>query len=116
MPHFQLPRRRCQKFEARRRRCHVCKILDIDFVALLETNRKDFSNKVLTMFCGGRDFQWYWNPPKGRSGGILLGINALTFDIIDIWKGEFSIKLHFKTKATIFVGFDGCLWSSSTRT
>jgi hypothetical protein len=27
MPRFQLPRRRCQKFEARRRRCHVCKIL-----------------------------------------------------------------------------------------
>ncbi|KAL5662453.1 hypothetical protein ACJX0J_029578, partial [Zea mays] len=31
---------------------------DLDFVALLETNRKDFSNEVLTTFCGGRDFHW----------------------------------------------------------
>lgn len=77
---------------------------DLDFVALLETNRKDFSNEVLTTFCGGRDFHWYWNPPKGRSGGILLGINALTFDIIDFWKGEFSIKVHLKNKS------DGFRW------
>jgi hypothetical protein len=27
VPPVQLPRRRCQKFEARRRQCHVCKIL-----------------------------------------------------------------------------------------
>jgi hypothetical protein len=28
MPRFQLPRPRCQKFEALHRRCHVCKILN----------------------------------------------------------------------------------------
>ena len=69
---------------------------DLDFMALLETNRKDFSNEILTTFCGDKDFIWHWNPPKGRSGGILLGINAITIDILDLWQGEFSIKVHLK--------------------
>ena len=30
--------------------------------------------------------------PKGRSGGMLLGINLVSFDIGEIEEGDFSIR------------------------
>jgi hypothetical protein len=48
---------------------------DLDFVALLETGKKDFAQSTLNNFCAGRNFLWHWTEPHGRSGGILLGVN-----------------------------------------
>jgi hypothetical protein len=30
---------------------------------------------------------WHWTEPHGRSGGILLGINPIVFDIVGIDEG-----------------------------
>jgi hypothetical protein len=48
----------------------------LDFFAILETGRSDFSAPFLHHILGGLDFSWYCLPPQGRSGGILVGINT----------------------------------------
>jgi hypothetical protein len=74
----------------------------LDFVALLETSKKDFSQSVLTKFCNGRNFLWHWTQPHGRSGGILLGVNLDTFDIGSIEEGDFYVKFKVKNKSDDF--------------
>ena len=44
----------------------------LDFIALLETGKKDFTQAKLDKICGGRNFVWHWTGPHGRSGGMLL--------------------------------------------
>ena len=60
----------------------------LDFIALLETGKKDFSKTV----CGGQEFIWHWTGPHGRSRGILLGINLEVFDIGSIDEGDYYVK------------------------
>ena len=76
----------------------------LDFIAILETHKRDFSDEILKSFCADREFSWHWIPPKGRSGGILIGVNQHTFLIENVNLGEFHIKLHVKNKC------DGFRW------
>jgi hypothetical protein len=41
----------------------------LDFFAILETGRGNFSTLFLNNISNGQDFQWYCVPPIGRSGG-----------------------------------------------
>jgi len=41
-----------------------------------------------------RDFLWHRMAPRSRYGGMILGINLLTYDIGEIEEGDFFI--HFK--------------------
>jgi hypothetical protein len=50
----------------------------LDFFAVLETGRDNFSAPFLKNLCGGRDFLWYCLPLQGRSRGILAGFNSQT--------------------------------------
>ncbi|XP_062193487.1 uncharacterized protein LOC133896859 [Phragmites australis] len=63
-----------------------------------ETHRNDFVQTDLNHFCGDRDFGWHWSSPRGRSGGILMGVNLSLFEVIDIFEGEFHVKFHLKCK------------------
>jgi len=78
---------------------------NLDFIALLETYRRDFSDELLNSFCGNREFTWQWNPPNGRSGGILVGFNSQNFILQNQFHGEFFVKLHLKNKC------DGYRWA-----
>jgi hypothetical protein len=49
--------------------CSISLEKDLDFIAILETNKNNFSDECLDNFCGGKEFLWYWIPPNGRSGG-----------------------------------------------
>ena len=42
----------------------------INFIALSETGRDNFTDTTLKNLCGGRDFIWHNMAPHGRSGGI----------------------------------------------
>src|SRR3954469_20679907 len=42
-------------------------------------------------------------PPRGRSGGILLGVRDETMEILASSVGDFFIKLHIRNKADDFV-------------
>ena len=62
---------------------------NLDFVAAMETRKKDMSRENMYRLSGGADYIWHCLPPRGRSGGILLGINALNLELSLIVEGEF---------------------------
>ena len=64
----------------------------ISFIALSETGRDEFPDRILKNLCAGRDFLWHSMAPHGRSGGILLGVDLQVFDIGAIAEGDFYVK------------------------
>ena len=75
---------------------------NLDFIALSETCRADIPQATLNNICAGREFIWYCMAPRGRSGGMLLGINFVTFDIGEIEEGDFLIRLNLRNKEDDF--------------
>jgi len=80
----------------------LAKEKDLSFIAISETGRRSFSTPFLKNLCVGRDFLWHVKEPRGRSGGILLGIDLNTFDIGAIDEGEFYVKFHLCNKIDDF--------------
>jgi hypothetical protein len=66
----------------------------LDFFAILETGRDNFSNPFVNNLAGGFDFQWLCLPPIGRSGGMLVGINASSISVQDIIVGDMCAKFY----------------------
>ena len=77
----------------------------LDFVALLETGCDNFTPQFLGTISGGLDFDWHCLPPRGRSGGILLGVNCETLEVLNVFWGEFAVKFHVRSKV------DGFKWA-----
>jgi exonuclease III len=75
---------------------------NLDFIALSETGRANFPQSTLNNICAGRDFIWHCMAPRGRSGGMLLGINLQTFDITEIEEGDFLIRFKLRHKEVDF--------------
>jgi hypothetical protein len=74
----------------------------LDFFAVLETGRDNFSGPFLKNLSGGMDFIWYCLPPLGRSGGILVGLNSQTITVKNIVAGDRCVKLHLNSKLDKF--------------
>jgi exonuclease III len=74
----------------------------LDFIALLETGRSNFTLSFLSSLAAGREFAWFCLPPHGRSGGILVGINTHTLSVKKVDNGDFCVKLHIKSKTDGF--------------
>ena len=74
----------------------------MDFIALSETGRANFPQSTLNNICAGRDFIWHCMAPRGRSGGMILGIHLLTFDIGEIEEGEFFIRFKVRHREDDF--------------
>ena len=55
----------------------------VDFIGLQETIKQDFTDAMLLSIGGDSMFNWAWPPAKGRSGGILLGVNSNTMDVLE---------------------------------
>jgi hypothetical protein len=53
----------------------------LDFIALLETGRSNFSNAFITSLSGDVDFAWFCLPQMCRSGGIWLVLIHLLFKL-----------------------------------
>jgi len=83
----------------------LTKELDLSFIAISETGRKQFSNSLLKNLCAGRDYLWHCKEPHGRSGGILMGIDLNVYDIGAINEGDFYVKFLLSNKN------DGFKWS-----
>jgi hypothetical protein len=77
----------------------------LDFVAISETGRRDFSQTLLDRLSGGVEFEWTSRLPRGRSGGILLGVRTDTMEVLASSGGDYHIKLHIRNRA------DNFLWS-----
>jgi exonuclease III len=76
----------------------------LDFIALLETGRANFTVPFLSNLVADHDFAWFCLPPHGHSGGFLVGINAQTLSIRKVENGDFCVKLHIRSK------IDGFEW------
>jgi hypothetical protein len=75
----------------------------LDFIALLETKRSDFSENELSHFCANKNFSWEWSQPNGRSGeGTLVGFNEDKIDVLHILHGDFSLKFKLRNKEDNF--------------
>ncbi|PVH35203.1 hypothetical protein PAHAL_7G126000 [Panicum hallii] len=83
----------------------LTKELDLNFIALSETVKSEFSDSFLKNLCAGRDFIWHCKEPRGRSGGILMGIDLSVFDIGAIDEGDFYVKFLLRNKS------DGFKWT-----
>ena len=75
----------------------------LDFVGISETGKRDFSVSLLNCLSGGVDFTWISRPPRGRSGGLLLGVRNDTMEVLASSDGEFHIKLHIRHKVDNFI-------------
>jgi exonuclease III len=75
---------------------------NLDFIALSETGRANFPQTTLNNICAGKDFLWHCMAPKGRSGGMILGIHLLTFDIGEIEEGDLYIRFKVRHKEDDF--------------
>jgi len=75
---------------------------NLDFIALSETGRANFPQSTLDNICAGRDFLWHCMAPRGRSGGMMLGINPLIFYISQIEEGDFFIRFKLRHKEVDF--------------
>jgi hypothetical protein len=75
----------------------------LDFVAISETGKRDYSQSLLNQLSGGIDFKWFARPPRGRSGGLLVGIQTYTMDVLASFDGEFHIKLSIRNRADDFI-------------
>jgi exonuclease III len=74
----------------------------LDFIAILETKKQDFSISELAHLCANKDFSWRWPPPNGRSGGILMGVNSEKFVVQNSVHGNFHVKFKLKNKMDNF--------------
>jgi hypothetical protein len=52
----------------------------------------EFKPRFLKNMCAVKEFIWHSKAPKGRSGGMLLGIDMKFFDIGAIDEGEFMLN------------------------
>ncbi|KAJ1277053.1 hypothetical protein BS78_05G264400 [Paspalum vaginatum] len=77
---------------------------NLDFIAVSESGKKECSHNFLKNLCAGKDFLWHCKPPTGRSGGMLVGVNLLTYDIGEIEEGIFFVKFKLRNKS------DGYQW------
>ena len=75
---------------------------NLDFIAVMEIGKQDLSKSTMKRLSGGINFIWHYLPPRGRSGGFLLGIKVSSFDLSLIVEGEFFIKFHLTNKSDKF--------------
>ena len=71
----------------------------LDFIALSETGGDNFSPQFLSTLSGGVDFDWHCLPPRGRSGGILLGVRCDSLEVQTVVIGDFTVKFRVRSKA-----------------
>ena len=70
----------------------------LDFITLLETRRDNFTSQFLGTLSGGVNFDWHVLPPRGRSGGILLGVRYETLEVLNVVQGDFMVKFGVRSK------------------
>jgi hypothetical protein len=61
----------------------------LNFIAILETGRSDFSTRFLKNLYLRRDYLWYSKATRGRFGGMLPGVDLQIFDIGAIDEGDY---------------------------
>ena len=74
---------------------------DADIVGLQETIKANFRFHELLAIDPLERFEWQHVPAVGHSGGILLGLSRVLYEIIDWDVGSFYIAAHFRIRASL---------------
>ena len=82
---------------------HHVRDYKLDFLAISETGIRDFPNTLLDRLSGGVEFDWHSCPPRGRSGGMLLGVKTETMELMGRSDGEYHIKFQIRNKCDNFI-------------
>lgn len=69
----------------------------IDIVAIQETKKEVFSNRILRSLSTKID-TWVYLPSVGKSGGILFGVDSSKIDIISHSLHKFCLDIHLVNK------------------
>lgn len=70
------------------------------FIGFQETMLEVCEDSVIRKFDTQQEYIWLWNPSKGKSGGILVGIKLDSFDVGSFKQGEYMIQLNLWDKQT----------------
>jgi hypothetical protein len=55
-------------------------------------------DSLLKKFDYNQDYLWMWNPSRGKSGGILVGIRNEWYDVESFKQGEFMLQMNLWDK------------------
>ncbi|TVU23219.1 hypothetical protein EJB05_30186, partial [Eragrostis curvula] len=78
---------------------------NLGFICLQETQKRKYKNRFLNFISGGKNFHWVSQPPTGRSGGLLSGINLDMFQVESEMLGRYTVVMEITCKE------DGNKWS-----
>jgi hypothetical protein len=59
---------------------------------------EDCEDSLLRKFDPNQDYLWLWNPSKGKSGGILVGIKIEFYDVGSFKQGDFLLQVNLWDK------------------
>lgn len=68
------------------------------FVGLPETMIANCDYKLLRKFDPHQEFLWMWNPSKGKSSGILVGVKMELYDVGSFKQGDYMLQLNLGDK------------------
>jgi hypothetical protein len=71
---------------------------NLNFIALSKSGRSEFTLSFLKNHCAGREYLWHTMAPKGRFGGMLVGVDLQVLDIGAIDEGGYYVKFHLCNK------------------
>ena len=74
----------------------------MDFLGFQETIKQKISKNELHTLCGGRNFLWQWAAARGRSAGILVGINQDSLEYIEHEIGTYFVRILVHDKKADF--------------
>ena len=68
------------------------------FIGLQETIVSDLTERMLENFDPHKNYLWKWIRARGRSGGILDGINIDKLDIGSFFVGKYMLQMNLWDK------------------
>jgi hypothetical protein len=68
------------------------------FIGISETIKSSFTSQWFKKVVGNRNFSWGSDPPTGRSGGILLGVDSDLHEVLETECGTHLVRMLFKDK------------------
>ena len=67
---------------------------DFHFIGLQETMQSNIDDRTLRLIDPAGLYLWKWIPSKGKSGGILSGINTNIYDVGSFHEGKYILQLN----------------------
>jgi hypothetical protein len=68
------------------------------FIGLQETMQASIEDGILRQIDPNQTYPWMWIPARGRSGGIMSGINLEFYDVGAFHEGKFTLQLDLWDK------------------